>query len=458
MIRTNFLIHDKSYQYKNFIRFIMLFILIVFLFFCLSSEASAEITNKNLLDDILTEYKTAAISWKTVLEEKAKWLFWTLALISLVWTASMMLLQRAEIGDFFLELIRFIIFLGFFWWLLLNGTSIAQGLISSMKMLSNEASQSASDDKLLTPSAIIDLGFIIFKKSTSGFTLLDVAESILAGLIGLVCLVILAICALNQFILLIMSWFLAYAGIIFLGFGGSRWTSEVALNYYRQVIANAIQLFTIGLIIGLAENFIKNLVNKLAENPEFDDLAVLLITSITTLFLVDKLPPMMSQIAFTGFSGQAGANFGAKSIPNGINNSVQTVESLKTIAKGINGLVEKIKGADKQPEKPSNPTSTQPPTSTPTNLPQSKDKNLSSEDIKNQWEKQKNSSSKEPLALPNPESNTTKANVNRQNPIDGKLKNIQAENKTLESKNTGKKTSMKTTQTNHRLSQIKPNH
>jgi type IV secretion system protein TrbL len=41
----------------------------------------------------------------------------------MVWTFGMMLLRKADIGDFFAEFTRFIIFTGFYFWLLTNAVS-----------------------------------------------------------------------------------------------------------------------------------------------------------------------------------------------------------------------------------------------------------------------------------------------------------------------------------------------
>ncbi|MGS0066676.1 type IV secretion system protein, partial [Escherichia coli] len=36
-----------------------------------------------------------------------------------------------------------------------------------------------------------------------------------------------------------IAWILLYAGVFFLGFGGSRWTSDMAINYYKTVLGLA---------------------------------------------------------------------------------------------------------------------------------------------------------------------------------------------------------------------------
>ena len=48
----------------------------------------------------------------------ATWLFWTLGTISLAWTGGMLILRKADIGEFFAEFARFILFFGFYLWLL----------------------------------------------------------------------------------------------------------------------------------------------------------------------------------------------------------------------------------------------------------------------------------------------------------------------------------------------------
>ncbi|MCH5536564.1 MULTISPECIES: type IV secretion system protein [Pseudomonas] len=67
--------------------------------------------------------------------------------------------------------------------------------------------------------------------------------------------VILALIALNMLLLLISAWLLAYAGIFLLGFGGSQWTSDIAINYYKTVLGVGIQLFTMTFLIGVGNLF-----------------------------------------------------------------------------------------------------------------------------------------------------------------------------------------------------------
>ena len=93
-------------------------------------------TKQSVLDQVIYKFLEKVKSWQAVIQGAAERLFWTLVLISMVWTFGMMLLRKADIGDFFAEFTRFIIFTGFYFWLLTNavsGHNIAGTIIASMQ-------------------------------------------------------------------------------------------------------------------------------------------------------------------------------------------------------------------------------------------------------------------------------------------------------------------------------------
>ncbi|MDE8087919.1 hypothetical protein PT077_08890, partial [Erysipelothrix rhusiopathiae] len=72
-----------------------------------SVEAYAAIENTGVLDNVLGRYLAAASTWSAFITARATWLFWTLALISMVWTFGLLALRKADLGDFFAEFVRF---------------------------------------------------------------------------------------------------------------------------------------------------------------------------------------------------------------------------------------------------------------------------------------------------------------------------------------------------------------
>ncbi|SET12633.1 type IV secretion system protein VirB6/type IV secretion system protein TrbL [Nitrosospira multiformis] len=266
-----------------------------------SSHSQAAIGNAECSGDILTRYQTAASAWATIITERASWLFWMLLVtISMVWTFGLMALRRADIGEFFAEFLRFTVFTGFFWWLLMNGPAFATSIISSLKQIGSEASGLRD---VLSPSGIVDIGFHIFYRALDESTLRLPIDSMTGIIMAAVILIILALVSINMVLLLVSGWILAYAGIFFLGFGGSRWTSEIAINYYRTVLGVAISLFAMVLLVGIGKTFLDDYYRHMSMGLNLKEMGVMMVVSIILLVLVDKIPPMLSSIVGSGAGG-----------------------------------------------------------------------------------------------------------------------------------------------------------
>ncbi|WP_074775825.1 P-type conjugative transfer protein TrbL [Nitrosospira multiformis] len=265
-----------------------------------STQAHAVVENANVLDDILRRYQTAASAWATVITERASWLFWLLVTISMVWTFGLMALRRADIGEFFAEFLRFTIFTGFFWWLLINGPAFASSIIASLKQIGSEASGLRG---LGSPSDIVDIGFDIFYRALDQSTFSLPIDSMTGIIMAAVILIILTLISVNMVLLLVSGWILAYAGIFFLGFGGSRWTSEIAINYYRTVLGVAISLFAMVLLVGIGRTFLDDYHLRMNAGLSLKEMSVMMVISVVLLVLVDKIPPMLSSIVGGGAGG-----------------------------------------------------------------------------------------------------------------------------------------------------------
>lgn len=226
-------------------------------------------------------------------------------LISMVWTFGMMALRKADIGDFFAEFTRFIIFTGFFFWLLTNavsGQNIAGSIIESMQMLGNKASGGTGTGH----GNIMNIAFQIWEKFLQNASVWNPIDSLIAFVLSLIIVIILTVVAVNMLLLLISSWVLLYAGIFFLGFGGARWTTDFAINYYKTVLGIGIQLLAMTLIVGIGGDFLTNYYGKMSKTiMNFEELGVMLIFAVAFYFLVSKLPPMLAGI-ITGSSINAG--------------------------------------------------------------------------------------------------------------------------------------------------------
>ncbi len=275
-----------------------------------STAASAQLTNQGMLDQVVTEFATRATAWQTVVMNAATFLFWTLGTISLVWTFGFMALRKADIGEFFAEFIRFILFFGFFLWLLRNGPAFANSIIQSLARIGEQASGVAS----VTPSGIVDIGFMILKQAFTNSSIWSPVDNFIGVALSIGILILLAVVAVNMLLLLVSGWLLMYAGIFFLGFGGSRWTSDMAINYYKTVLGVAVQIMTMVLLVGIGNDLLSSFYARMNTGTlNFEELGVMLVFCVALLMLVNRVPPLIAGIISGTGIGNAGGvgNFGA---------------------------------------------------------------------------------------------------------------------------------------------------
>lgn len=262
-----------------------------------------------MLNQILESFSAVAVTWQSKILSAATWLFWSLALVSMVWTYGLMALRKADIQDFFAETIRFFGTLGFFWWILINGPAISLSIIDTMRKISADASGLGNG---LSPSGIVDIGFNILTKVSDSASLLSPVLSAVMLVAAIIVLVVLALIAVNMLLLLVSAWLLAYAGVFLLGFGGSRWTSDIAISFYKAVLGIGIQLFTMILLIGIGKSFIDQYYKAFQEGtPDLNSLCVLLVASVVLLTMVNKLPPMLAGLVGSGGQPAGIGSFGA---------------------------------------------------------------------------------------------------------------------------------------------------
>lgn len=312
-------------------------------------------TNQSVLDQVVERFNVSARTWVGVIQGAAESLFWTLVLISMVWTFGMMILRKADIGDFFAEFTRFIIFTGFFFWLLTNavtGFNIAGTIISSMQLLGNQASG-------LTGSAhgnVMEVGYLIWQQAIDNLSIWDPIDGIIAIIISLIILIILAVIAVNMLLLLISAWVLMYAGIFFLGFGGSRWTSDIAINYFKTVLGVGIQLLVMTLIVGIGNDLLTNFYAQMGKNLlNFEELGVMLIFAVSFYVLISKLPPLLSGIitgSTIGSVGGIGSYNSGQIVGAGVTATAAVGMGASVTASGLSSGIDRLKAATTKPISP----------------------------------------------------------------------------------------------------------
>jgi type IV secretion system protein TrbL len=267
------------------------------LFVSLSAYAQ---TSAGVLDDVTDRFQAAASKWSGAISKAATFLFWSLALISLVWTFGMRALQKADLAELFVDLFKFVVFTGLFYWLINNAPAISTAIINSLKQLAGEAAGVSG----LTPSGIVEVGFKVFDKVIAASSVMDLSASIVGLIMGIFVLCLLALVAINMVVLLVSAWIVAYAGIFFLGFGGARFTQDIAVNYLKTVLGVAGALMGMTLLVGIGQEFINSYFDKIA-TVSLREMGAMLVASLALLLLSNKIPPLIGGIASGGSIGAA---------------------------------------------------------------------------------------------------------------------------------------------------------
>lgn len=281
----------------------------------------AAAADEKILDGTIRRYMQDAWVWEPTIKQAAKRMFWILATISVVFTGAYMLIRgNASFGDFFGEFLRFGVTTGFFYWLLENGASMANAIIRSFAELGLAASSTYQRD--LSPSNIMSFGMDLIVRSVKTFGDPDLATAVVTLMLSIAIAVLFAIIAAQMVLLLCSAWVMVYAGIIYLGFGGGRWTSDMAINYFKTVLGLAIQTFVFCLLVGIGQQQVERLISesqmqKVIEVPgmvfgvnqvsttamTITEACIILVFTVVLFMLVKTVPSMVAGIVSGSSTG-----------------------------------------------------------------------------------------------------------------------------------------------------------
>jgi type IV secretion system protein TrbL len=294
---------------KHLSRYRITLALIVTLWIIGASEASAAIEANNAIERIINLYRDNVQAWQTSLTSYAVSLFWILAGIEFVWTAIRLTLKGAEMNDFLAELVNRILFIGFFYTLLLHSAEWTGAIVQSFREAANSASSAAGGSSGISPANIIDNAIIIVSKLLQSTTILNPADALVSGISAIVILGCFALMAASLIEALIESYIVLSAGVIFMGFGGSSWTSEYAKKILIYAVSVGAKLFVIQLIMGLGETLIEQLATEF-DGSRIEDVLVMVGVSVV-MFVICRNIPQIVQGLVNGTSFGSGNTLSA---------------------------------------------------------------------------------------------------------------------------------------------------
>lgn len=267
---------------------------------------AADAAYADVLTDIGKGYQTESAKWFPKLLVIAKSLFWKLAAIEFAWASILWVLKNQEMQSFTAAVVQKLIGIGFFYALLQNADYWIPAIVNSLAKSGNEATGLPA----LTPSEVFDLGIDTAVTMLDGIQKLslwdDFATIVIAGLAALAIVISFLVIAGQMLIALIESYIAISGGVLFLGFGGSRWTVEFTQKYISYAFATGIKLFMLYLIIGVGTAQAKTWAALLA-TTDWNNIFTVMGGSILLAFLGFQIPNMAAAMLSGAPSLTAGA-------------------------------------------------------------------------------------------------------------------------------------------------------
>src|SRR5712671_5692607 len=204
---------------------------------------------------ILDEYKGLQNGWITKLLGAAQRLFFLLAGIEVAWSFTLLAIEKADFQALTAAIVRKIMWIGIFYAILLYGvTPGGGGWIPAIMDSFHILGQNASAVGPLGPSAIVGFGVNMSVDLLSSLKGADFLTGFSSSMALVFCAVLIFIAYLAiaiQFVVaMVESYLVIGAGVIFLGFGGSRWTAAYVERYIAYAVSVGMKILVLYLLVG----------------------------------------------------------------------------------------------------------------------------------------------------------------------------------------------------------------
>ena len=214
----------------------------------------------NSPSQIIQQYQQAQNNWLSAVFPAAQRLFFLLAVLEVTWTLTLVVLERADFHALASTLVRKIMWIGIFYALLMSPfvsfggsgpTFWIRSIIDSFGILGQHAAGTAN----LSPSGVLTTGSNIAGNlwnaaSNAGF-FLHPGPAFALTLATFTTVLAYVIITIQYVAALVESYIVIMAGFIFLGFGGSRWTTPYVERYVGLAVSIGIKLMVLYLLIGV---------------------------------------------------------------------------------------------------------------------------------------------------------------------------------------------------------------
>ncbi|WP_434730704.1 P-type conjugative transfer protein TrbL [Rhizobium binae] len=255
-----------------------------------------------VLTELENQVSTAAKGWENTVMDAAKSLFWILAGIEVGIAAVWLAIQAASLDSWFAELVRRIMFIGFFAFTLTQGPTFAKAVVDSLFQI-GAGGGSAS------PAEVFDAGIRVASQMSqqAKFGVFEDNALAIAAVLAMGVVVICFSLVAAIFVSVMVEMYVGLlAGMIMLGLGGSSFTKDFAIRYLVYAFGVGMKLMALVMIAKIGSNVLLGLAQApTAETDQF--ITTLAIAGISVvIFIIAMYVPNIIQGVVQGASVSGG--------------------------------------------------------------------------------------------------------------------------------------------------------
>ncbi|TIQ41889.1 MAG: P-type conjugative transfer protein TrbL [Mesorhizobium sp.] len=246
-----------------------------------------------VLTTLENQVVTATKGWETTVMNAARSLFWILAGIEVGIAAVWLAINAASLDAWFAELVRRIMFIGLFAFILDQGPAFAKAVVDSLFQI-GAGGGSAS------PANIFDAGIRVASKMSeqAKFGLFEDNALAIAAVFAMVVVVISFSLVAAIFVAVMVEMYVGLlAGMIMLGLGGSSYTKDFAVRYLVYAFSVGMKLMALVMIAKIGSDILLGLAEApIATSDQFITTLAIAGISVVVFIIAMYVPPIIQGV------------------------------------------------------------------------------------------------------------------------------------------------------------------
>lgn len=256
-----------------------------------------------VLVNLENQIVAATQNWESTVMNAATSLFWILAGIEVGIAAVWLAIQAPSLDTWFAELVRRIMFIGFFLFVLQQGPDFAWAVVDSLFQLGAEGGRASPRD---TFNAGIQVASSLSENAKFGLwedNLLGLASVIAMAIVVIMFALVAAL-----FVAVLVEMYVGLlAGMIMLGLGGSSFTKDFAIRYLVYAFSVGMKLMGLVMIAKIGSDILIGLSDNANASGEDQLMTALTISGISVVvFMIALHVPTIIQGMVQGVSTSNG--------------------------------------------------------------------------------------------------------------------------------------------------------